>query len=101
MGKVPEDVLTDFKTIASVESFTQAPTSDVEYLKSIPHYAQINFHIDVFAMNSDGSLSTTKLSDDSFSERGMLPRAAFGIEGLNLEDCMQKIKQVLESLHYE
>ncbi len=66
-----------------------------------PHHAQIVFSINVFPISQDGSLVPEKLSNDELQEFGIKNKAIFNITGYNKEDCIKKIKEVLESLKYE
>lgn len=75
----------------------QVPNREVNF----PHYAQINFHIDVFKVNQDGSIDPHKLTKSELEAVGITNTAVFGIEGFTLEDCIAKIKTTLEGLNYE
>lgn len=66
-----------------------------------PHYAQINFRIDIRPVEKDGSLSHDKLSEAELESFDLSSFAVFGIDGFNLDDCVQKLKQALERLRYE
>jgi hypothetical protein len=68
---------------------------------SQPHYAQINFSIDIFPVMEDGSLGPNKLTISDLEGEGIAPRANFGISGFTKSDCISKLKQVLMSLKYE
>lgn len=69
--------------------------------EKFPHYAQINFRIDVFKVNQDGSLDPHKLTKSELESVGITNAAVFGIDGFTLEDCIEKIKKTLEGLNYE
>lgn len=66
-----------------------------------PHNAQISFTIHVFPMSIDGSLLPDRLPNEELKEFGITDKAVFNIVGYNKEDCIRKIKEALESLHYE
>lgn len=66
-----------------------------------PHYAQINFHIDVFKVMPDGSLDPKKMSKRELEKYGIAETAIFGIEGFDKADCIKKVKEVLGGLRYE
>jgi len=68
---------------------------------SEPHYAQINFTIDVFPLMQDGSLSPNKLTVSDLEAENIGPRASFGIQGFTRADCIEKLKKVLMELKYE
>jgi hypothetical protein len=69
-------------------------------MKDHPHYAQINFSIDVFKVNQDGSLDPCKVTKEELEVYGITNNAVFGIDGFNLDDCINKLKQVLGGLKY-
>lgn len=67
-----------------------------------PHYAQINFDIDVFPMEHDGSLDfDNKLTNLDLQNMGISNKCSFGISGYNREDCIKKLMEVLSKLKYE
>lgn len=66
-----------------------------------PHNAQILFTIHVFPMSTDGSLLPDMLPSEELKEFGITNKAVFNIVGYNKADCIKKVKEVLESLHYE
>lgn len=66
-----------------------------------PYHAQIAFNINIFPVSQDGSLIPEKLSNDELQEFGIRDKAIFNITGYNKEDCIKKLKEVLESLKYE
>lgn len=66
-----------------------------------PHYAQINFTIDVFRVNPDGSLDPSKMTNHELEAHGILNKAIFGVQGFSQADCINKLKQVLEGLKYD
>jgi hypothetical protein len=66
-----------------------------------PHHAQICFNINIFPMSQDGSLIPKKLSNNELEQFGIKDKAIFNITGYNKEDCIKKLKEVLESLKYE
>lgn len=66
-----------------------------------PHYAQIKFSIDIFKVLPDGSLDPNKLTNADLEKLGITNTAVFGVEGFNKEDCVKKLRQVLEGLKYE
>lgn len=68
---------------------------------SPPYYAQINFQIDVFPMRSDGSLNPDKLTKAELESYDISDNAIFGINGFSKDDCIKKIKEVLQRLKYE
>lgn len=65
-----------------------------------PHYAQITFRIDIFPVENDGSLNPNKLTQAEIEKLGITNTAVFGIQGYNKNDCVKKLKQVLEGLRY-
>lgn len=69
--------------------------------KSQPYYAQINFYIDIFPRNEDGSLHPDKLTGTELSDLKLGSMCTFGVEGFNLEDCVNKLNEVLKKLSYE
>lgn len=70
--------------------------------KSKPHYAQINFEIDVFPMEQDGSLDfDNKFTKLDLQNLGISNKANFGISGYDKEDCIKKLVEVLSNLKYE
>ncbi len=71
----------------------------MEQSKNSPHYAQINFTIDIFPLDRVGELSH-KLTDSELESQGITSGAVFGIEGFSLEDCISKLKKVLGELRY-
>jgi hypothetical protein len=67
-----------------------------------PHYAQINFNIDVFPMEQDSSLDfDNKLTSLDLQNLGISGNASFGISGYDKEDCIKKLMEVLSKLKYE
>lgn len=66
-----------------------------------PHYAQINFSIDIRKVLPDGSLDPSTISKKELAKYGISHNAVFGIQGFDKADCIQKIKQVLGGLKYE
>lgn len=66
-----------------------------------PHYAQIKFSVDIFPVLPDGSLDPNKLTKAEVEKLGITNTAVFGVEGFNKEDCINKLRQVLEGLKYE
>lgn len=71
-------------------------------MENNPYYAQINFHIDIFPVMHDGSLDTSKkLSIAEMEGLKISHKAVFGVQGFNRDDCISKLKQVLERLSYE
>lgn len=65
----------------------------------IPHYAQINFSIDVFPMMSDGSLSPNKLTQADLEAEGISNTAIFGVTGFTKAECIKKLKEALSKLN--
>lgn len=66
-----------------------------------PHYAQINFSIEIRKVLPDGSLESSTISKKELSKYGISDKAVFAIQGYDKADCIQKIKQVLGGLKYE
>jgi hypothetical protein len=66
-----------------------------------PHHAQISFNIHVFPISEDGSLIPERLPNEELEKFGIKDKAIFNISGYNKENCIEKIKKVLESLKYE
>lgn len=67
-----------------------------------PHYAQINFTIDIFPMNQDESLDfDNKLTSLDLENLGISNKCNFGVYGYNKEDCIKKLLEVLSKLKYE
>lgn len=68
---------------------------------SKPYYAQVNFYIDIFPRNEDGSLHPDKLTETELRDLNIGSMCVFGVEGFNLEDCVNKLNEVLKKLSYE
>jgi len=66
-----------------------------------PHHAQIRFQIQVFPISQDGSIVPEPVSNNELEKLGIKDKAIFNISGYNLENCVKKIKDTLESLKYE
>ncbi|MEN6294214.1 MAG: hypothetical protein ABFD07_19655 [Methanobacterium sp.] len=65
-----------------------------------PHYAQINFNIDDFPMEQDGTLDfDNKLTNLDLQNFGISNKASFGVSGYDKEDCIRKLLEVLSKLN--
>ncbi len=66
-----------------------------------PYYAQINFNIEIYPLMEDGSLHPDKFSKADFLKHNISDKAVLSIKGFNVDDCIEKLKEVLGNLHYE
>ena len=76
-------------------------TSKKPQAHQFPHLAQIVFTVNVHKKLPDGSLDPHTVSSADLNKHGISQKAIFSIEGYDKLDCITKVKEVLEQLHYE
>ena len=67
--------------------------------REVPHKAIITFDIDIRALNPDGGLESTSLSDERLLKYKIGQRAELIISGVSEADCVQNVKTRLEKLN--
>lgn len=66
------------------------------------YFAQINFKIDIFPMNGDGTLNTSEqLTESDLKNLGITSTAVLGVSGVDKEDCVKKLLECLNKINYE
>lgn len=67
--------------------------------REVPHRAVITFDIDIRAMNLDGSLDTSCVSNERLSKYNIGKKAKVVISGVSEADCMKNVKRRLEKIN--
>ena len=67
--------------------------------REIPHRAVITFDIDIRALNLDGGLDTSCVSDERLSKYNIGRKANVVISGVSEADCIKNVKRRLEKIN--
>lgn len=67
--------------------------------RETPHQAIITFDIDIRALNIDGDVDASRLSDERLSKYNIGRKAEISISGVSEADCIKNVKTRLEKLN--
>lgn len=65
-----------------------------------PHKAIINIDFEVHPLKDNGECAGVTVKKEIFEQRNIRP-FTLCIDGKNLEDCLDKLKQFLKEINYE
>ena len=66
-----------------------------------PHTAVINVQIEVHSLDDMGQCSGKVLNEQKLAEFGLRPAFLLRVDGLDADDCLQKLKTKLEQFNGE
>ena len=64
-----------------------------------PHTAVINIRIEVHVLDDKGQCSGKVLNDSALSDFGIRPSFLLSVDGIDAEDCLNKLKEKLRKLY--